>query len=154
MVRIDRFRSGPLGALVMAAVLGACAGSKEKSPAEKQTAGVAGTTEEQVVLGEKRESAGKSAVTHKEEVVVERETQVPTIRSTVVGADVNQMNIEQFAALGFPQGVARNIVAYRNEHGPFGSVEELKSVPGMNETLFQAHAGKLAVKSGEILPKG
>lgn len=154
MFRIHGFRNGPLGFLVIAAVLSACASSKEKQPEEKQTAGGAGTTEEQVALGEKRESAGKSAVTHKEEVVVERETQVPTIRSTSIGADVNRMNIEQFTALGFPQEVARNIVAYRNEHGPFGAIDELKAVPGMNETLFQAHAGKLAVKSGEVLPKG
>lgn len=40
---------------------------------------------------------------------------------------------------------AKNIVAYREEHGPFNSVEELKEVDGIGDTLYEQIAGSLTV---------
>ena len=40
---------------------------------------------------------------------------------------------------------AKNIVAYREEHGPFNSVEELKEVDGIGDTLYEQIAGSFTV---------
>lgn len=40
---------------------------------------------------------------------------------------------------------AKNIVAYREEHGPFNSVEELKEVDGIGDALYEQIAGSLTV---------
>lgn len=40
---------------------------------------------------------------------------------------------------------AKNIVAYREEHGSFNSVEELKEVDGIGDTLYEQIAGSFTV---------
>jgi len=45
--------------------------------------------------------------------------------------------------------LARNIVAFRNENGPFHSREKLKSVPRLGPKAFEQSAGFLRITGGE-----
>ena len=50
--------------------------------------------------------------------------------------DLNACTAEEFDALpGIGPALAERIVAYRNEHGPFTSVDELRKVSGVNKAL-------------------
>ncbi len=50
--------------------------------------------------------------------------------------DLNGCSTEELDALpGIGPALAERIVAYRDEHGPFGSVDELKRVKGFNKQL-------------------
>jgi competence protein ComEA len=51
--------------------------------------------------------------------------------------NLNTATIEQLDQLeGIGPGIAQKILAYRQEHGGFSSVDELKRVPGIGETRF------------------
>lgn len=53
--------------------------------------------------------------------------------------DVNSADARELAELpGVGKAIAANIVAYREEHGPFADVEELLLVPGMKESVLDA----------------
>ena len=69
-----------------------------------------------------------------------------------VGVDVNTAS---WALLRYVSGLntrlAKNIVAYRDEHGMFRSREELKKVPGMGPKAFEQSAGFLRVPESENL---
>ncbi|OFZ19914.1 MAG: hypothetical protein A2X94_14760 [Bdellovibrionales bacterium GWB1_55_8] len=138
MNRATSKKSNVFLAFALAGALVGCAGGEKR--AEKTDSGKAS-----VSLGEERQASGTADVQTKERVVVERSTQIPTVRSTREGADINRMSAEHFIAMGFPEELARNVVEYREEHGPFVSVDQLKAVPGMSEEFFQDHSGKLAV---------
>jgi protein Tex len=75
-----------------------------------------------------------------------------TVESCVnyVGVDLNLASKE---LLGFVAGVspsvARNIVAFRNEHGAFQSRKELLEVPKFGPKTFEQAAGFLRIRDGE-----
>jgi competence ComEA-like helix-hairpin-helix protein len=48
-------------------------------------------------------------------------------------------------------GLAERIVAWRTEHGPFGSLERLDSVPGVGPRLLEA-VRRFVTFSGEVPP--
>jgi uncharacterized protein len=50
--------------------------------------------------------------------------------------------------------LAKNIVAYRNENGPFRSREELKKVPRLGPKAFEQAAGFLRIRDGKNLLDG
>ena len=53
--------------------------------------------------------------------------------------DVNHADAEELTALpGVGKTTAANIVAYREEHGPFTDREELLLVPGLGESTLNA----------------
>ncbi|MDR4499547.1 MAG: RNA-binding transcriptional accessory protein [Candidatus Scalindua sp.] len=67
-----------------------------------------------------------------------------------VGVEVNTAStqlLQYISGLG-PQ-LARNIVAYRNEHGPLTSREKLKKVPKLGPKAFEQAAGFLRIRDGE-----
>lgn len=64
-----------------------------------------------------------------------------------VRLEINQARASQFEALGFSNG--DNIVRYRDEHGPFASVEALASVPGLDEKTLETVKDLL-----EVAPAG
>ncbi len=63
-----------------------------------------------------------------------------------VGVDVNTASPALLSYVaGLSKGVAANIVAYRNEHGPFRKRSDLKKVKGLGEKAYQQAAGFLRV---------
>lgn len=66
-----------------------------------------------------------------------------------VGVDVNRASVQLLTMVsGIGPRLARNIVAYRNEHGPFASREALKKVPRLGEKAFEQAAGFLRIPDG------
>ena len=66
-----------------------------------------------------------------------------------VGVDLNMASAELLAYVsGLGPRLARNILLFRNEHGPFGSREALKQVPRLGPKAFEQAAGFLRVKNG------
>jgi len=56
-----------------------------------------------------------------------------------VPLDLNTATVEQLDELdGIGPATAQQIVAYREEHGGFGSVDELDQVPGIGEKRLAA----------------
>ncbi len=74
-----------------------------------------------------------------------------TVESCVnlVGVDVNTASSHLLAYVsGLGPALARNIVSYRAEHGPFSSRKELMKVPRMGEKAFEQCAGFLRIPGG------
>jgi uncharacterized protein len=74
-----------------------------------------------------------------------------TVQSCVnyVGVDLNTASTEllRFVA-GINAGLARSVVTYRNEHGPFSSREQLHEIPQLGPKSFEQAAGFLRVRGG------
>jgi len=67
-----------------------------------------------------------------------------------VGVDVNHASAELLAYIsGFGPTLARNIVAFRNDNGPFKSRQELKKVKRLGPKAFEQAAGFLRIPDGE-----
>jgi uncharacterized protein len=75
-----------------------------------------------------------------------------TVESCVnyVGVDLNLASKE---LLGFASGlsgsVAKNIVAFRNDHGPFHNRRELLQVPKLGPKTYEQSAGFLRIRDGD-----
>jgi len=66
-----------------------------------------------------------------------------------VGVDVNRASVQLLTYVsGLGPQLARNIVAYRNENGPFPSRKELKNVPRLGPKAFEQSAGFLRINDG------
>ena len=66
-----------------------------------------------------------------------------------VGVDVNRASVELLTYIsGLGPQLARNIVAFRDEKGPFRSREELKPVPRLGPKAFEQSAGFLRITDG------
>ena len=70
---------------------------------------------------------------------------IPTITKKSVRADINRMSTTDFINLGLAPEVAQKVVEYRKDHGSFGSVNELRLVPGMDETWMGKTQSQLGV---------
>jgi len=67
-----------------------------------------------------------------------------------VGVDVNTASVPLLARVsGLNRALASNIVAYRNENGPFPSRTALKKVPRLGPKAFEQAAGFLRIMNGE-----
>ncbi|MDR4461677.1 MAG: RNA-binding transcriptional accessory protein [Nitrospirales bacterium] len=67
-----------------------------------------------------------------------------------VGVDVNMASPQLLTAVsGVGPQLAMNIVAYRQEHGPFVSRTALKNVPRLGAKAFEQAAGFLRITNGE-----
>jgi uncharacterized protein len=67
-----------------------------------------------------------------------------------VGVDVNTASVALLKHVaGFNQGLARNLVAYRDQHGAFVSREQFKEVPRLGTRAFEQAAGFLRVMKGD-----
>ena len=67
-----------------------------------------------------------------------------------VGVEVNTASEQLLSYVsGLGQQLANNIVAYRNEHGPFSSREDLKEVPRLGTKAFEQAAGFLRIRNGK-----
>jgi uncharacterized protein len=66
-----------------------------------------------------------------------------------VGAEVNTASAPLLARIsGLSDALARNIVAFRDEHGPFRDRRQLLKVPRVGERTFQQAAGFLRITGG------
>ena len=67
-----------------------------------------------------------------------------------VGADVNTASAPLLARIsGLTPTTARNIVAFRDEHGPFRTRQQILKVPRLGERTFQQAAGFLRITNGD-----
>ena len=67
-----------------------------------------------------------------------------------VGIDLNRASAELLKYVsGFNRKIARNVVARRDEVGPFRNREELRTVSGIGEATFTQSAGFLRIHDGE-----
>ena len=67
-----------------------------------------------------------------------------------VGADVNTASVPLLSRIsGLNETLAKNIVAFRDAHGPYTSRAQLKKVPRVGDRTFQLAAGFLRIPSGE-----
>lgn len=59
--------------------------------------------------------------------------------------NINQSTAEQMAKYinGIGISKAKRIVEYREKFGPFVSIEQLKDVPGIGQSILDKNAGKL-----------
>ncbi len=66
-----------------------------------------------------------------------------------VGVEVNTASPELLMYVsGLGKTLAANIIAYRNENGPFESLSELKKVPRLGTKAFELSAGFLRIRDG------
>jgi len=66
-----------------------------------------------------------------------------------VGVEVNTASAQLLAYVsGLGPQLAKNIITYRNEHGPFSSREDLKQVPRLGPKAFEQAAGFLRIRNG------
>ncbi|MGQ3891611.1 Tex family protein [Legionella sp. CNM-4043-24] len=67
-----------------------------------------------------------------------------------VGVDVNTASVALLTKVsGLNETLAKNLVAWRDEHGVFVNREQLKNVPRMGEKSFQQAAGFLRIMNGD-----
>jgi uncharacterized protein len=67
-----------------------------------------------------------------------------------VGVDLNRASVQLLTYVSGLNGtVAKNIVAYREEHGPFASRKRLKDVPRLGPVAFVQSAGFLRIPDAE-----
>jgi competence protein ComEA len=60
--------------------------------------------------------------------------------------NINSATADELTALpGVGEATAAKIVAYRSEHGPFTSIEEIMEVPGIGKGKFDGFAGRITV---------
>ena len=86
------------------------------------------------------------------DVPVETEVQVAQeeILPDLSPLDLNTATAEELAGLpGIGPELAGRIVAYREEHGGFGSIEEIMEVSGIGEGKFTALEGRITVEDAE-----
>jgi uncharacterized protein len=75
-----------------------------------------------------------------------------TVESCVnyVGVDLNLASRELLSFVsGITAGVAKNVIAHRNEHGRFRSRQELRRVPKFGPKTFEQAAGFLRIRDGD-----
>jgi uncharacterized protein len=67
-----------------------------------------------------------------------------------VGADVNTASAPLLARIsGLTDTIARNIVSFRDQHGPFRARQQLLKVPRVGDRTFQQAAGFLRIINGD-----
>ena len=67
-----------------------------------------------------------------------------------VGVDVNTASAPLLTRVsGLGESVAQNIVAHRNQHGPFRARKDLKQVTGLGPKTFELSAGFLRIPNGD-----
>ncbi|MDD5274043.1 MAG: Tex family protein [Methylovulum sp.] len=67
-----------------------------------------------------------------------------------VGVDVNTASVPLLKQVsGLSTSVSENIVAYRDEHGPFSNREQLKKIPRLGDKTYEQAAGFLRIMNGD-----
>lgn len=97
-------------------------------------------------LGQEQVNAQESNVTTSRQVTrtITSQTEIPSVRTTVVRGNLNRMQPSHFQVLGLRADLAKKVVEHRDDKGPFRSVDELRQVDGMDEGQFNAIKDKVA----------
>ena len=83
------------------------------------------------------------------EVAVTAEHALPPEEVEVTLVDLNTAEAEEFATLpGIGEGLAKRIVDYRTEHGPFEGPEGLMEVSGIGEKKLEELRDYITVSDG------
>jgi uncharacterized protein len=97
-------------------------------------------------------SIGVGQYQHDVDQMALKRTLDDVVMSCVNGVGV-ELNTASKQLLGYVSGLgpllAENIVAYRNEHGPFKSRADLRQVPRLGPKAFEQAAGFLRIRDGE-----
>lgn len=74
-----------------------------------------------------------------EEITIQEETATSEeLSEEIIKININSDNIYELTSLkGIGQSKAQAIIEYRKENGDFISVDELKNVPGIGDTLYE-----------------
>ena len=68
--------------------------------------------------------------------------------------DINTAGLKQLQSLsGIGPQLARRIVEYRDQHGPFSSPEDITAVPGIGAKTYQRLCDRIMIASNEIRGK-
>ncbi len=71
---------------------------------------------------------------------------LPRFFSSLPKVDINSAGVEELMSLpGIGEVLARRIVAYREEHGPFKRVDELGNVEGIGEKTIERIRGRVVL---------
>ncbi len=72
-------------------------------------------------------------------VVPEVHVVLPRFFSSVPKVDINSAGVDELITLpGIGETLAKRIIAYREEHGPFVSLDELENVEGIGEKTISS----------------
>lgn len=77
---------------------------------------------------------------------VQKEQDLPTVKTTTAKLNINEMNVQDFLALGFDKQAAERIVQTREQRGgSFSSVDELSQIQGVSMDALNKVRGDLGV---------
>ena len=77
------------------------------------------------------------------------QTVVDYLAKNYPGEEIPKINVNEARAIDLESGLtllrsqSRAIIAYRDQHGPFKSIEDLKKVPGIDPAKIEAHKDRL-----------
>ena len=84
--------------------------------------------------------ADRSKINMVQQITVPVSITIPSIdnSSTTIGLiNINSATIDELTTLnGIGEVIARRIIEYRETHGSFSSIEEIKNVQGIKESIF------------------
>lgn len=62
--------------------------------------------------------------------------------------DLNKATVAELTALDrIGEAVAQRIVEYREQNGPFATIEDLKNVKGVGDKIFEANKDRITVSN-------
>jgi DNA uptake protein ComE-like DNA-binding protein len=153
---------GWLAVAGVATLVAGCSGNQQSGERGQQP-GTTGGSQEQVIskevqpgqpgVGGTEVKRGETEVQGQREVVTKRteplKEEVPTVAKGQEKLDVNRMDAKDFVALGLNQDTADRIVKYRDDHGPFRSINDLSAVQGIDQNWLNQYRDRLAFVSPE-----
>ncbi|MFP5387503.1 MAG: ComEA family DNA-binding protein [Bacteriovoracia bacterium] len=105
--------------------------------------------QESAELPDKQRQEGKEEVQYQAKKKITqtllKEEKIPTIQVCETKANINEMDAQDFQALGFDKNTAQKIVQQRQERGAFKSVEDLSKIQGVSPEQFSTLKPDLSV---------
>lgn len=89
--------------------------------------------------------AAQAAPAVKAQTVAPEAVEQATLQVSKINLNTADMAVLQRELFGIGEAKAKAIVAYREENGPFASVDELLEVKGIGKTILERNRDKLVV---------